>query len=209
MFAQPTTIYTLAGALLAAFCILGAFDGFYFHLYRFQLHKVPSARTEHIIHSVRALVFAPIAVLMFVLNSGGILLYIGIAAVIVDQVLEYFDIMLERDARLPLGGVPGTETVLHVFASSAKFAAIACIIASKPIDAYALSSPLMLEPSLPIELQALGSAFAAATLIGGIYSFVLMKPTSFFATRKPHHKPITYVYGGHKVISLDQSSCRD
>jgi hypothetical protein len=77
-------MYTAATILLGLFCALGVFDGLYFHLYKYKLHLYPSARREHLIHTLRAFVFVPMSFLLFVLNTGGLLLYLAIALVVLD-----------------------------------------------------------------------------------------------------------------------------
>ena len=39
------------------FGIIGIIDGFYFHLWKFKLHKHPETRFEHWTHTIRAAIF--------------------------------------------------------------------------------------------------------------------------------------------------------
>lgn len=171
-------ILNLATLFLVLFCVLGAFDGVYFHLIKFKLHTLPSAKTEHLIHTIRAFVFAPIAILLFVVNSSGPLLFLAIGLALADLVLEYYDIMLERDARAPIGGVPGTETVLHVFASSAKLAAVALSLAAKPLVSFSLTAPIIASENLPTPMRLIGFLFAVGSFLGGVASVAMTRTTA-------------------------------
>lgn len=156
--------------LLVLFVILGTFDGLYFHLYKYRLHLLPAARREHIIHTLRAFVFVPLSILLFVYNSSGLFLWAAIALVLVDAYLELIDILEERKSRAPLGGITGEESAIHVFASSFKFAAVLLMFSTKSADNYFSISPLILDEAMPLQLTIVGVAFAAGSFLGGVYS---------------------------------------
>ena len=46
--------------------------------------------------------------------------------------------MIEKEARLPLGGISSVESVIHITATDFRMAAIAIILALKPLEAYNL-----------------------------------------------------------------------
>lgn len=163
-------MYTTVSVLVVLFIILGSFDGLYFHLWKYKLHLLPSARREHIIHTIRAFVFVPLSFLLFVNNSAGLLLWSAIALLVLDAYLELIDILEERKSRAPLGGITSEESAIHVFASSFKFAAIILLLTTKPSSAYLSLSPWTLEELLPAPLMYIGAAFALGSLGGGIYS---------------------------------------
>jgi len=96
--------YLLATIFVALFGVLGAFDGVYFHLIKYRLYLYPESRLEHQIHTIRALVFIPMAYLFFVENVGGLLLHLALAVFVIDLILELFDILVEKDARRLLWG---------------------------------------------------------------------------------------------------------
>jgi hypothetical protein len=160
-------------ALLILFCALGVFDGLYFHIHKYRLHEHESSKREHRIHTARAFVFVPMSLLIFVLHSGGLLLYAGIALVVFDLGLELIDILEERISRKPLGGISSEESAIHVFASSFKFAAIALVLVSKTAAAYSLQSPLLTESLSLTPLSLVGGLFALGCLAGGAHSVII------------------------------------
>jgi hypothetical protein len=164
--------FLLATLCLSLFCILGLFDGVYFHLLKFELHRRRESRTEHLIHTARAFFFFPIALLLFAFNTGGAFLLFGLAMVAADLVLEVFDILIEKRSREAIGGISSVESAVHVFASSFRMAALAFVISAKPAVAFALGAPLFLGESYPQSLQVLGLGFAAFSLLGGTLSLV-------------------------------------
>ena len=155
---------------LIIFSILGAFDGLYYHLIKFQLHKHPSSKTEHLIHTIRGYVFAGIGLLIFAHNSQGSLLYLAIALIAVDMFLEIVDIKVEKSARAPLGGIDPNESVLHVFASSFKFAAMVLILLSKPMSAFDLGADAFADDGVSTPLQIFAYGFTIVTIVVSTYS---------------------------------------
>ena len=83
--------YAIATGCLVMFALLGAFDGIYFHMLKYKLHEHPPARFEHQIHTFRGLMFIPIALIFFVWNSSGILLWFGLTLLLVDFIAEIVD----------------------------------------------------------------------------------------------------------------------
>lgn len=135
----------LAAALaLAAFTPLAAVDGLYIHLWKLRLHTRPEARGEHALHTARAVLFVPIALLLFALPSGGALLWAGAACALGDTVVELWDVFVESDSRRELGGVSRTEYVLHVVLTILRSAAIVLALAARPAEAWAWDAPLAL-----------------------------------------------------------------
>ena len=55
--------YQIATVSLILFVALGAFDGIYFHMIKYQLYKHHPARFEHLLHTFRGILFLPIALL--------------------------------------------------------------------------------------------------------------------------------------------------
>jgi hypothetical protein len=167
----------LAGACLALFCLLGVFDGLYFHLYRFRLHERAESRTEHLIHTVRAFVFVPIALLFFAFDARGPALLTGLALVALDLGLEAIDILVEKRSRAGIGGISSAESAVHVFASAFRMAALAFVLGAKPLSHFLPSTPSALQPASPV-LGTLGLLFAISSLAGGVYSVLVMRPAS-------------------------------
>ncbi len=152
---------------LLVFFALGTFDGLYFHLHVYQLHRWPQSRTEHLIHTARSFVFVPIALLLFGIDTAGTALWIGMAFVVGDLGLEVLDILVEKNSRALLGGVSPAESLLHVMATGFRMSALALCLAAKPASAWDLGARAVLTPGYPPLQTFLGIAFAATCLVGG------------------------------------------
>jgi len=115
------------------FVVLGAFDGIYFHIVKYQLHRFAESRLEHLIHGLRGVLLAATGFLLFS-NAHKDSPYLStalaacIAVVAVDLALEVCDIYVEKASRANLGGISSTEMVLHVFASSFRLAALTLLL---------------------------------------------------------------------------------
>ena len=151
--------YAIATGCLVLFSLLSAFAGIYFHMVKYKLHEHPPTRFVHQIHTFRGLLFIPIALLFFVSNSSGILLWLGLGLLLVDFIAEIVDIMVEKEARKELGGISSAETVIHVTATVFRMTALGIILALKPFSAYALFSSVTLSP-FPSHLSLVGISFA-------------------------------------------------
>ncbi len=54
--------------------MVGSIDGVYLHLKKYKLHTHPDSFHEHVSHTLRAWAMAAAAVLLFAVNTGGLLL---------------------------------------------------------------------------------------------------------------------------------------
>lgn len=148
MHESSGALLAISSGLLLAFAALSAVDGIYIHLVRLRLHARPGSWREHAWHTGRAILFAPIVVALFGVVSGGLLLWAGIALVVLDQALELLDMASEKRSREALGGLGSLEYVVHVTLTTFRTAAIALSLAARPVAAYALDAPLVVG-SLP------------------------------------------------------------
>lgn len=141
----------LAAALtLALFTPLAALDGIYIHLWKLRLHTRPESRGEHALHTARAVLFAPLALLLFAVPSGGALLWAGAALALADTLVELWDAFVESDSRRELGGLSRAEYLLHVVLTLLRSAAIVLALAARSADAWAWGAPLALTGTSPI-----------------------------------------------------------
>ena len=147
---------------LQLFAVLSTIDGLYIHLWRLRLHQRPESWGEHVWHTARALLFAPVVVILFALPSAGVLLWIGVALAFVDQVAGVCDAMSERDSRQSLGGLGRGEYVLHVLLVAVHAIALTLVLAARPAEAWSLSAPMTLGEWPAVELLVAGS------ILGGI-----------------------------------------
>ncbi len=174
---------TLSLISLLAFCVIGAFDGVYYHYYKYRLHQYEETKLEHYIHGARGVIFSPIALLFFVFDSKGVLLLLGLTLLFVDLILEVIDILVEKKSRENLGGISPGETLCHVFATGCRLLALGFIISTKPMESFTtidLSFDLM-RPSL---LLFVGLCFSVLSLTGGAMHFLPRKVRSALVQSK-------------------------
>ncbi|MCX6116818.1 MAG: hypothetical protein NT027_04705 [Proteobacteria bacterium] len=164
--------YFYTELLLIGFIILGTFDGLYFHIIKYKLHLQPSARLEHRIHCARGMIFAPVALLTFAYRPSGLMLLFNCFLIGIDLILEIIDIFVEKKSREPLGGIAPAESVMHVFASSFRAAAIALIIVPQLLSfsfSNLVEQPLFLDSSeIPDSLRIIAFGFAIVCVLGSI-----------------------------------------
>ncbi|HMS08015.1 MAG TPA: hypothetical protein PKE66_00920 [Pyrinomonadaceae bacterium] len=134
----------LGFAFLNLFMVLGAIDLFYFHIWKYKLHTRAESRNEHKLHMAFAFLMVPVAYFLFFQNFGGWALWAGVAAVVAALGTELLDVMSENDSRASIGGLSTAEYSLHVVLTILKIAAFAFMFASKPLEAWSLSSPALL-----------------------------------------------------------------
>jgi hypothetical protein len=148
--------------VLQVFVVLSTIDGLYIHLWRLRLHQRPESYREHLWHTARALLFAPVVALLFAMPSAGMLLWLGVALAFADQAAGVYDAMSERDSRMTLGGLGRGEYVLHVILVAVHAIALTLVIAARPAAAWSLSAPSTLGdwPSVSMVL--------AGPIVGGV-----------------------------------------
>jgi hypothetical protein len=105
---------TQTAVILLAASMLGAFDVFYFHLYRLRLYRQPGSFREELTHLLGYAMFIAIATALITAKdatqSRG--LVIGLFAL--NLIVTAVDVLLERESRADLGGLPSIEYLLHV-----------------------------------------------------------------------------------------------
>jgi hypothetical protein len=136
----------LAVLLLLPLAALAVGDGLYLHLWRLRLHERPECRREHLLHTVRALLFPPALVLVYGYESAGAALWLGGALVAGDTALEAWDTFEEPASRRALGGLAAREALLHVALVTLRAVSLALALASRPADAWSAgASPWLLD----------------------------------------------------------------
>ena len=181
---DPNLGYQIATISLVLFALLGAFDGIYFHMIKFKLYQHPPAQFEHQLHTFRGLLFVPIALIFFIWNSAGLILWFGFLLLLVDFVAEIVDILVEKEARAELGGISPFESVIHVTATGFRMVAIALILALKPIQAFSITSYTCEFPPLPSYLHFVGMGLLVGlclSLMGQGFHGILLKLKQFGA----------------------------
>ncbi len=137
-------LITLSLVFLNLFMIVGSIDLFYFHIWKYQLHKRPESRLEHKLHMMFAFLMVPLAFFLYYQNSGGWALWAGVFFVVAALGTEMLDVFSEGDSRVSIGGLTTAEYSLHVAATILKVASFAFILSAKPVAAWDLASPAVL-----------------------------------------------------------------
>jgi len=100
--------------LLIVMGFVGAFDGLYYHLYKFRLYRQPSARTETVTHLVRGALFAVVLWTLAHYAPAGGWYWSFIAVFAVELTDDVIDVLIEPASRKPLGGLPRFEYLVHM-----------------------------------------------------------------------------------------------
>lgn len=165
----PDPALALAAAIvLQVFVALSVIDGLYIHLWRLRLHQRPDSRREHLLHTARAVLFAPVLALVFVVPAAGPWLWVGVGLALLDQAVGVADAVSERDSRASLGGLSRGEYGLHVVIAGVHVGALALALAARPAAAWALDAPATLGRwPQHVEMLVMGP------LVGGVLVAVL------------------------------------
>ena len=161
----------LAALLLLVFAALAAYDGVYVHLVALRLPARPASYAEHLWHTASAILFVPVAALLFVEPSspsnGGAALWTGVAAAIAMYVVEIFDVRAEKASRAELGGLARGELAVHIGALVTRTAALALVVVPLPWSAWGLGGTAAAPASSfaqTVGLAALGGAIVIAAI---------------------------------------------
>lgn len=123
-------LYYLSALCLLLFMVLATYDGFYLHIWKYELFKRKESAFEHKTHTIRAILFPLIVWLLFI-NTDATSFWISIVLISIDFLALGIDAYSEDDSRKSIGGLPKWEYILHLFANSFHFASIFLIIATK------------------------------------------------------------------------------
>jgi hypothetical protein len=123
--------FLIATILLSAFAILAVIDGFYLHIFKYQLFNHKESKVEHLTHTIRAILFPLIVYCLFITQNCQTGFYWGILFVSIDIMVLGIDAFIEKDSRSFMGGLPRWEYILHLFVNGFHFASIAVFFALK------------------------------------------------------------------------------
>ena len=123
--------FVISSVLLVFFALLALYDGFYLHIFKYQLHNHLESKKEHLTHTIRAVFFPAILYFLFLKQDCPTSFYIGIALVILDIIVLGMDAFMETDSRKFMGGLPRWEYILHLFVNGFHFASIAVFLTLK------------------------------------------------------------------------------
>ncbi|WP_323789132.1 hypothetical protein [Psychroserpens sp.] len=122
-------LFYLSSAFLILFMILATYDGFYLHIWKYELFNKKESAFEHKTHTIRAILFPLIIWFLFIDTENSLSFYIGLSLVLIDLITLGLDAYSEKDSREFMNGLPKWEYIIHLFSNSFHFAAIVLIIA--------------------------------------------------------------------------------
>ena len=123
--------FILSSILLISYSALALFDGVYLHLFKYRLHEQESSKFEHLIHSIRALLFSGILYTLYIGIENNRLFLIGLVLVLIDVITLIIDAYVEKNSREFMGGLPRWEYILHLLVNGFHFASIAVFLVIK------------------------------------------------------------------------------
>lgn len=175
---ETDALLALSLALLVAAFGLGAVDGVYFHLQRFQLFAHSESRLEHGIHTVRAWLALPTVVLLYLVEPYGAMLVAAALVVLADQVALVLDLIVERRSRARLGGLPHAEYMIHVGANGLHTVAMALALALRPLEQWTTAASGIELTALPAAAHWLATGLAVVTLVAAVQHVWLLRSPS-------------------------------
>ena len=123
--------FVISSVLLVLFAVLALYDGFYLHIFKYQLHNHSESKKEHLTHTIRAVLFPAILYFLFLKQDCQISFFIGMTLVFLDIVVLGVDAFMETESRKFMGGLPRWEYILHLFVNGFHFASIAVFLTLK------------------------------------------------------------------------------
>lgn len=161
------TLMTASSWILLVFLLLSAFDGIYYHLWKFRLQERKDSKFEHITHTLRAALFVPTIILVYWIGLQSYILWVALAILAFDLVTEVLDVLNENESRATLGGLPSNEYLVHITLTTLRVAALTLAFAALPNEAWHLNAAISVEvPDLSklIAMQVLPGAVIVAAL---------------------------------------------
>lgn len=123
-------LFYLSTICLVIFMILATYDGFYLHIWKYELFNREESVFEHKTHTIRAILF-PLIIWFLFINNDEISFWIGLTLITLDLIVLGIDAYSEKDSRQFMGGLPKWEYIIHLFANGFHFASIMLIIGTK------------------------------------------------------------------------------
>lgn len=163
------TILFSATLCLLLFGVIGIIDGFYYHLWKFNLYKHKETRFEHLTHTLRAALFLVMLFIFFLHDYGGKIFLFGVALALIDIIVLIIDLIVEGNSREKLGGMPHKEYIIHVIANALHFTSIALVLVAKPLAFWSINAPHLLDRDFPKFTH-----LVAQNLIPGVALLVLL-----------------------------------
>lgn len=166
--------------ILLAFLFLSAFDGIYYHLWKFRLQEREDSKFEHITHTLRALLFVPTIIFVYWIGLQSYILWFALVILAFDLATEVLDVLNENASRATLGGLPSNEYLVHITLTTLRVAALTLAFAALPNEAWHLNAGLSVEVPELSKLIAL-QVLPGAILVAGLHLYLIFDP--MFVTR--------------------------
>jgi hypothetical protein len=187
MNAPELNAMALPLVLMSIAAPIGAVDAVYFHLWRFRLYAVPTARGEMVTHLVRGVTFAAGAYLLAQYRGGGAWFWLIGGLFAVDFVNNLVDTALEPRSRAAFGGLPTTEHIIHIvgatFAGAITISYFLTAWSNRAQPTELLSSRGTLPDWLILNGQTMAAGAALLTLVElGLFLHSLASPRQSPAT---------------------------
>ncbi|MDB4293210.1 hypothetical protein N9954_07340 [Maribacter sp.] len=177
-------LFYLATFCLVMFMVLATYDGFFLHLWKYQLFNRKESAFEHKTHTIRAVLFPLIVWLLFLNETSWLGFLIGVLLVILDLIVLGVDAYSEKESRSFMGGLPKWEYIIHLFSNAFHFSAIILVLGLKlTVTASTLQFVSNFSASPAYNLFTfVSSNIIPGALILAVLHFILMlkKPQAFW-----------------------------
>lgn len=168
---------TASFVLLVGFAGLAPIDGLYLHLWRYRLHAHPESRPEHGFHTVRAVLFPAILVLLYAGRSSGWPFLLGVGLVAADVAAQVADMVVEPASRGRLRGLSPFESGLHGVLITSGSASLALMLGSRSAAAWSPTAPATIGASYgPFAHGVLVLLLPAALLVAAVHVYLWARP---------------------------------
>ncbi len=124
-------LFYFSATFLVLFMLLATYDGFYLHIWKYELFNKKESAFEHKTHTIRAILFPLIIWFLFIDTENSLSFYFGLSLVLLDLITLGLDAYSEEDSRKFMNGLPKWEYIIHLFTNSFHFAAIVIIIITR------------------------------------------------------------------------------
>ena len=168
--------------LLSLFAILGMYDGFYLHIFKYKLYEHNESRKEHVTHTIRGILFPCILYCCYLAN-GNTWFVLGLLILAADIIVTVVDAYMEGDSRSFMGGLPRGEYIIHLLVNGFHFAAIAVFIVAKvelSEIGFMLTENISNAPSYPAFILLVKNLIPGAFLMASLHVLVAIPKTATY-----------------------------
>lgn len=168
--------------LLTLFGILGMYDGFYLHIFKYKLYEHEESKKEHLTHTIRGVLF-PCILYCSYLAHGKAWFIAGLVLLGIDIIVTVIDAYMEGDSRKFMGGLPRGEYIIHLLVNGFHFAAIAVFIVAKvqlTEDGLVLTDNINHAPSHPTFIWLVKNLIPGAIFMAALHVVVAIPRTAVY-----------------------------